>query len=66
MSQKLIFMKIQDGRQEGGHVNPNIKILELDNYNDYKNVGLKIYPWVAWGPYLPTRLHRPHIRRFIS
>ena len=25
-------------------------------YNDYKNVGWKIYPWGAWGPYLPTRL----------
>ena len=22
MSQKLIFMKIQDGRQDGGHMNP--------------------------------------------
>ena len=39
MSLKLIFMKIQDGRQDGGHNEPNgtrfdlgnIKILELDN-----------------------------------
>ena len=38
MSQKLIFMKIQDGRQDGGHMNPvghdlilgPFKILELD------------------------------------
>ena len=38
MSQKLIFMKIQDGRQDGGHMNPmgkrfdlgTPKILELD------------------------------------
>ena len=40
-------MKIQDGRQDGGHMNPMghdlilglSKILELGHYNDYKNVG---------------------------
>ena len=46
MSQKLIVMKIQDGRQDGRHMNPmgHDLIWEHQNswtthYNDYKNVG---------------------------
>ena len=45
MSLKLIFMKIQDGRQDGRHMNPMGHDLILGTptfsrqYNDYKNVG---------------------------
>ena len=47
MSQKLIFMKIQDGRQDDGHMNPighdlilgPSKILEPDTITIIKNVG---------------------------
>ena len=63
MSQKLIFMKIQDGRQDGGHMNPHgtrfdfgtLKILELDTITITKMLVRKIYSWGAWEPYLPTR-----------
>ena len=57
MSLKLIFMKMAaiwtpwDTIWSWEHQNSWTR-----QYNDYKNVGLKIYPWDAWRPYLPTRL----------